>query len=130
MLILDDSTSAVDTATEAKIREGLAKKLPDMTKIVIAQRISSVKHADQIIILDRGKGSCDRHTRKHFLPITGFIRKYMNHRRKGGFIMAKYVGYKRPKDTKKTLKQLFVYLGHYKMDAYISSISCIHKCRS
>ena len=55
VLILDDSTSAVDTATEAMIREGLAKKLPDMTKIVIAQRISSVKHADQIIILDRGK---------------------------------------------------------------------------
>lgn len=55
VLILDDSTSAVDTATEAKIREWLAKKLPDMTKIVIAQRISSVKHADQIIILDRGK---------------------------------------------------------------------------
>lgn len=55
VLILDDSTSAVDTATEAKIREGLAKKFPDMTKIVIAQRISSVKHADQIIILDRGK---------------------------------------------------------------------------
>lgn len=55
VLILDDSTSAVDTATEAKIREGLTKKLPDMTKIVIAQRISSVKHADQIIILDRGK---------------------------------------------------------------------------
>ena len=55
VLILDDSTSAVDTATEAKIREGLAKKLPDMTKIVIAQRISSVNHADQIIILDRGK---------------------------------------------------------------------------
>ena len=54
VLILDDSTSAVDTATEAKIREGLAKKLPDMTKIVIAQRISSVKHADQILILDRG----------------------------------------------------------------------------
>ena len=55
VLILDDSTSAVDTATEAKIREGLAKKLPDMTKIVIAQRISSVRHADQIIILDKGR---------------------------------------------------------------------------
>ncbi len=55
VLILDDSTSAVDTATEAKIREGLAKKLPDMTKIIIAQRISSVKHADQILILDGGK---------------------------------------------------------------------------
>lgn len=55
VLILDDSTSAVDTATEAKIREELAKKLPDMTKIIIAQRISSVRHADQIIILDKGK---------------------------------------------------------------------------
>ncbi len=55
VLILDDSTSAVDTATEAKIREGLARKLPNMTKIIIAQRISSVRHADQIIILDRGR---------------------------------------------------------------------------
>lgn len=54
VLILDDSTSAVDTATEAKIRSELAEKLPDMTKIIIAQRISSVRHADQIIIMDRG----------------------------------------------------------------------------
>ena len=54
VLILDDSTSAVDTATEGRIREELAKKLPNMTKLVIAQRISSVKHADQIIILDKG----------------------------------------------------------------------------
>lgn len=54
VLIQDDSTSAVDTATEGRIREELAKKLPDMTKLVIAQRISSVKHADQIIILDKG----------------------------------------------------------------------------
>lgn len=55
VLILDDSTSAVDTATEAKIREDLEKALPDMTKIIIAQRISSIMHADQIIILDDGK---------------------------------------------------------------------------
>lgn len=55
VLILDDSTSAVDTATEKKIREGLARKLPDMTKIIIAQRISSVLHADQIVILDDGR---------------------------------------------------------------------------
>lgn len=55
VLILDDSTSAVDTATEAKIREMLASRLPDMTKIIIAQRISSVRHADQILILDDGK---------------------------------------------------------------------------
>ena len=55
ILILDDSTSAVDTATEAKIRQGLAECLPGTTKIIIAQRISSVAHADQIIILDDGK---------------------------------------------------------------------------
>ena len=55
VLILDDSTSAVDTATEARIREQLARKLPDMTKIIIAQRISSVRHADQILVLDDGK---------------------------------------------------------------------------
>ena len=55
VLILDDSTSAVDTATEARIRERLARKLPDMTKIIIAQRISSVRHADQILVLDDGK---------------------------------------------------------------------------
>lgn len=55
VLILDDSTSAVDTATEARIRKMLAEKLPDMTKIIIAQRISSVKHADQIVVLGDGK---------------------------------------------------------------------------
>lgn len=55
VLILDDSTSAVDTATEAKIRERLEAWLPDTTKIMIAQRISSVVHADQILILDDGR---------------------------------------------------------------------------
>lgn len=55
VLILDDSTSALDTATEAKIKEGLEKTLPGMTKIIISQRITSVMHADQIIILDDGK---------------------------------------------------------------------------
>ena len=55
VLILDDSTSAVDTATEARIREQLERQLPDMTKIIIAQRISSVRHADQILVLDDGK---------------------------------------------------------------------------
>ncbi len=55
VLILDDSTSAVDTATEARIREMLSEKLPRMTKIIIAQRISSVRHADKIIVLDDGR---------------------------------------------------------------------------
>lgn len=55
VLILDDSTSAVDTATEARIKEALNKELPGMTKIIVAQRISSIMDADQIIILDDGK---------------------------------------------------------------------------
>lgn len=55
ILILDDSTSAVDTATEAKIREKLKNELQDMTKIIIAQRISSVIDADKIVVLDDGK---------------------------------------------------------------------------
>ena len=55
ILILDDSTSAVDTATEAQIRESFATDLPDCTKIIIAQRISSVKDADSIIVMNDGK---------------------------------------------------------------------------
>ena len=55
ILILDDSTSAVDTKTDRLIRRGLKEDLPEMTKIVIAQRISSIEDADQIIILDDGK---------------------------------------------------------------------------
>lgn len=55
ILILDDSTSAVDTATEAKIRESFKNELKDTTKIIIAQRISSVQDADRILVLDDGK---------------------------------------------------------------------------
>lgn len=55
VLILDDSTSAVDTATDGKIREGMKNLLPETTKIIIAQRINSIQHADRIIVLDDGK---------------------------------------------------------------------------
>ena len=55
ILILDDSTSAVDTATESQIRNALANDLPNCTKIIIAQRISSVKDADEIIVMNDGK---------------------------------------------------------------------------
>ena len=55
VLILDDSTSAVDTATDAKIREAFAKKIPGTTKLIVAQRISSVQDADRILVLDNGK---------------------------------------------------------------------------
>jgi len=55
ILVLDDSTSAVDTATEARIREAFSNELKDSTKIVIAQRINSVKDADMIVVMDDGK---------------------------------------------------------------------------
>ena len=54
VLILDDSTSAVDTATDARIREAFAKKIPGTTKLIVAQRISSVQDADRILVLDNG----------------------------------------------------------------------------
>ncbi|WP_302495973.1 ABC transporter ATP-binding protein [uncultured Flavonifractor sp.] len=55
VLILDDSTSAVDTATDAKIRAAFARQIPGTTKIIIAQRVSSVEHADRILVLDEGR---------------------------------------------------------------------------
>ncbi|MCR4890964.1 MAG: ABC transporter ATP-binding protein/permease [Lachnospiraceae bacterium] len=55
ILILDDSTSAVDTATDKKIREGLSRELPHMTRFIIAQRISSVENADRIIVMEDGR---------------------------------------------------------------------------
>lgn len=55
ILILDDSTSAVDTRTDAMIQESFAEALPDTTKIIIAQRISSVQNADRTIVMDGGR---------------------------------------------------------------------------
>ena len=55
ILILDDSTSAVDTKTDALIRKAFREEIPDTTKIIIAQRVSSIENADQIIVLDEGK---------------------------------------------------------------------------
>ena len=55
ILILDDSTSAVDTATDAKIRRAFAQEIPDTTKIIIAQRISSIEHADRVIVMENGR---------------------------------------------------------------------------
>ena len=55
ILILDDSTSAVDTATDAKIRKAFREDMPDMTKLIIAQRINSVRDCDRILVMDNGK---------------------------------------------------------------------------
>ena len=57
VLILDDSTSAVDTATDAKIRHSFAEKIPGTTVFIIAQRISSVENADKVLVLDNGRVS-------------------------------------------------------------------------
>ena len=55
ILIMDDSTSAVDTKTDALIRQAFANEIPDTTKIIIAQRVASVEHADKILVMDSGK---------------------------------------------------------------------------
>ena len=55
ILILDDSTSAVDTATDARIRKAFAEEIPDTTKLIIAQRISSIQSADRIIVMENGR---------------------------------------------------------------------------
>ena len=80
-MILDDSTSAVDTATEGIIRQRMQEFLPDMTRIIIAQRITSVKHADQIILLDDGRIS-DTGTHVELYSEARFTDRYMNPKRK------------------------------------------------
>ena len=55
VLILDDSTSAVDTSTDAKIRKAFAEEIPGTTKLIIAQRVSSIQNADHIIVLESGE---------------------------------------------------------------------------
>ena len=62
ILILDDSTSAVDTATDAQIRKAFLEEIPDTTKLIIAQRIASVRNADRIVVLDGGTiAACGTH---------------------------------------------------------------------
>ena len=82
VLILDDSTSAVDTATEAKIRTMLAGALPDMTKIIIAQRISSVRDADQIFILEDGR-LCGQGTHETLLASNSIYQEIYDSQKEG-----------------------------------------------
>ena len=84
ILILDDSTSAVDTKTDRLIRKALKEDLPHMTKIVIAQRISSIEEADQIIVLDNGEIN-GIGTHKELLLNNGIYREvYQSQTQKGG----------------------------------------------
>ena len=83
VLILDDSTSAVDTATDAKIRAAFAKQIPGTTKIIIAQRVSSVEHADRILVLDEGRIDCfDTH--ENLLKTNAIYREIYDSQVKGG----------------------------------------------
>ena len=82
ILILDDSTSAVDTATDAKIRRAFREEIPDTTKIIIAQRISSVQEADKIIVLDDGKVN-DVGTHAELLERNSIYREVYTSQQKG-----------------------------------------------
>ncbi len=82
ILILDDSTSAVDTATDAKIMDGLSKYLPNVTKIIIAQRISSVENADRVIVMDKGKIN-DIGTPEELLKKNKIYQEVYNSQKKG-----------------------------------------------
>ena len=83
IIILDDSTSAVDTKTDSLIRENFAKSIPDTTKIIIAQRIDSIKDADKIIVLDGGK-IVDVGTHKELLKRCEIYQEVHNSQIKGG----------------------------------------------
>ena len=83
ILILDDSTSAVDTVTDSKIREAFRTQIPDTTKIIIAQRISSVEDADKIVVLDGGKLS-DVGTHEELLVRSPIYSEAYHSQQKGG----------------------------------------------
>ena len=83
VLILDDSTSAVDTHTDALIQKGLSQYMPDTTKIVIAQRISSVQNADKILVFDNGR-IIAQGTHDELLKSCDIYREVYESQQKGG----------------------------------------------
>ncbi|MBQ8641468.1 MAG: ABC transporter ATP-binding protein [Clostridia bacterium] len=83
ILILDDSTSAVDTKTDALIRAGFARYIPETTKIIIAQRIASVEHADKILVMDQGK-VVSMGTHDELLKSSPIYREVYGQQTKGG----------------------------------------------
>ena len=82
ILILDDSTSAVDTHTDALIRDAFKNEIPDTTKLIIAQRVSSVQDADQIIVLDGGR-IADIGTHEELLKTSPIYREVYESQQKG-----------------------------------------------
>ncbi|MDO4649933.1 MAG: ABC transporter ATP-binding protein [Eubacteriales bacterium] len=82
ILILDDSTSAVDTRTDALIRRAFREEIPDTTKIIIAQRVSSVEDADQILVMDGGR-IVEQGTSEELLAMNGIYREVYDSQTKG-----------------------------------------------
>ena len=83
ILILDDSTSAVDTKTDALIRQAFAEEIPHTTKLIIAQRVASVQFADQIILLENGQiVACGNH--ETLLETSSIYREVYESQTKGG----------------------------------------------
>jgi len=85
LLILDDSTSAVDTRTDALIRQALRNELPNTTKIIIAQRVTSVQDADKIVVLDDGKINAVG-THAELLQSCAIYREVYESQNKGGML--------------------------------------------
>ena len=83
ILILDDSTSAVDTATDALIRKAFKDYIPETTKIIISQRVSSVEDSDLILIMDKGQ-IVDRGTHEELLKTSEIYKEVYDSQMKGG----------------------------------------------
>ena len=127
VLILDDSTSAVDTATDAKIRQAFRQDLPGTTKLIVAQRVTSVMDADLILVMDDGAVAAQG-THEELMKTCEIYREVYESQQEGVSIGAENNtkrgsghgpggprgGFRKPKDLRGTLSKLMGYLGRYK----------------
>lgn len=131
ILILDDSTSAVDTKTDAQIRKALREYIPETTKIIIAQRISSVQDADRILVMDGGT-ICNIGTHEELLKTSEITGKYILPRTREVILM-KNKGQAKKGTMKRLIRMLFEFypvllplvLVCIVLNALISSIPAI-----
>ncbi len=137
ILVMDDSTSAVDTATDPPFMQGLREEIPNTTKIIIAQRVSSVQDADRILVLDEGRVN-GFGTHEQLLPRTASIRRSIRARRRAAATVhnmatktdarprhARDARHQRPKNTGKTMRRTMAFiLKHYKWHC-LAVVICI-----